>query len=329
MRFIVRRLMFYAVAFWAALTLNFMLPRLMPGSPLDGLVLRYQDVIRSNPAILQQLKEQLGSSDEPIWQAYPHYLADILTGNFGLTRESTAQAVPVSEIIGQTLPWSIFLVGTGFLLAFVVGTTLGMFAAWRRGGFTDNVLTPVLMALQSFPAFFLSLLAVYFLGLKAGWFPIQHAYSTDKEIAFSWAFFGDAFRHAQLPLLVIIAISAGGWLLGMRNVMINTISEDYVTMAQAKGLRDRMVMRRYAARNAILPPLTGFASFFASAVGGLILVEFVFSYPGVGLTIQQAALGHDYPLLQALLLLLAFTVLVANFIMDIVYVILDPRVRTA
>jgi peptide/nickel transport system permease protein len=328
-RFIVRRFLFYVVAFWAAITLNFMLPRLMPGSPLDGVLLRYQDVIRSNPGMLQQLKEQLGSDDAPIWSAYPHYMLDTLTGNFGLTRESTAQSVPVSEIIGQTLPWSIFLVGTGFLLAFVIGTTLGMFAAWRRGGFVDNVLTPVMMALQSFPAFFLSLLAVYFLGLKFGWFPIQHAYSNDMTIGFNWAFLSDAFRHAQLPLLVIIAISAGGWLLGMRNVMINTISEDYITLAQAKGLPDRRVMTRYAARNAILPPLTGFAAFFASAVGGLILIEYVFSYPGVGLAIQQAALGHDYPLLQALLLLLSFCVLLANLIMDIVYVILDPRVRTA
>jgi len=325
-RFILRRLTFYVIALWAALTLNFLLPRLMPGSPLDGLLLRYQDVIRSNPGILTQLKAQLGSSDEPIWQAYPHYLGDVFSGNFGI---STAQGVPVSEVIGNTLPWSIFLVGTGFLLSFAVGTTLGMFAAWRRGGFADNVLTPLLMALQSFPAFFLALLAVYFLGLKAGWFPIQHAYSNDTEVAFSRHFLSDAFRHAELPVLVIVAISAGGWLLGMRNVMINTVSEDYITMAHAKGLRDRRVMARYAARNAILPPLTGFAAFFASAVGGLILVEVVFSYPGVGLTIQQAALGHDYPLVQALLLLLAVCVLVANLIMDLLYAILDPRVRTS
>src|SRR5919202_5274520 len=298
----------------------------MPGSPLDGLLLRYQDVIRANPGILQTLKAQLGSADEPIWRAYPHYLCNVFTRHFGI---STAQGVPVTEVIGRTLPWSIFLVGTGFLLAFVVGSTLGMFAAWRRGGFVDNVLTPVLMALQSFPAFFLSLLAVYFLGLKAGWFPIQHAYGNGVDPGFNWAFLTDAFRHAQLPILVIIAISAGGWLLGMRNVMINTVEEDYITMAQAKGLRDRRVMARYAARNAILPPLTGFASFFASAVGGLILVEYVFSYPGVGLTIQQAALGHDYPLVQALLLTLSVCVLLANLIMDLVYVVLDPRVRAA
>jgi len=317
---------FYAVALWAAITLNFLLPRLMPGSPLDGLLLRYQDVIRNNPEIIKTLKAQFGSEDEPIWKAYPQYLHDVLTGNLGL---STAQGVPVTEVIAKTLPWSIFLVGVGFVLSFVVGTTLGMFAAWRRGGFTDNVLTPLMMALQSFPAFFLSLVAVYFLGLKLGWFPIQHAYSNETDIAFTGHFLADAFRHAQLPILIIIAISAGGWLLGMRNVMINTVAEDYITLAQAKGLSDRRVMTRYAARNAILPPLTGFASFFASAVGGLILIEVIFSYPGVGLTIQQAALGHDYPLVQALLLLLAVCVLVANLIMDVIYVILDPRVRNA
>ena len=143
----------------------------------------------------------------------------------------------------------------------------------------------------------------------------------------SWEFVGDAFRHAQLPILVIVALSVGGWMLGMRNVMITTVQEDYVTMARAKGLKDHQVMTGYAARNAILPPLTAFASFFASAVGGLILVEVVFSYPGVGLTLQQAALGHDYPVVQALLLVISFCVLLANFLMDCLYVFLDPRVR--
>jgi peptide/nickel transport system permease protein len=326
MRFILRRLIFYAIAFWAAITLNFLLPRLMPGSPLDAIISNYGQAIAQNPDIIPHLKAMYGSADEPIWIAYPHYLRDIFTGDLGI---SVAKQTPVGQIIGATLPWSIFLVGTGFICSFLVGTTLGMLAAWRRGGFVDNVLTPVMMTLQSFPAFFLSLVAVYFLGLKLGWFPIQHAYSNDVTIGFNWHFLTDAFRHAELPILVIIAISAGGWLLGMRNVMINTVAEDYVAFAHAKGLSDRRVMTRYAARNAILPPLTGFASFFASAVGGLILVEVVFSYPGVGLTIQQAALGHDYPLVQALLLLLSLCVLVANLIMDCVYVVLDPRVRSA
>ena len=202
-----------------------------------------------------------------------------------------------------------------------------MIAAWRRGGAVDNVLTPAFMALGAFPAFFSSLLAVYFLGLKFGWFPIQHAYDLGAEPGFNWGFLSSAFRHAQLPILIIVFVYAGGWLLGMRNVMINTIEEDYVGLAHAKGLRDWRVMTHYAGRNAVLAPLTGFAAQFGSAVGGLIFIEFVFSYPGAGLTLQQAALGSDYPLAQALLLFFAVCVLVANLIMDILYVVLDPRVR--
>jgi len=325
MRFLARRLLFYLLAFFVAITLNFLLPRLMPGSPLDGLILRYGDAIRSNPDMLKQLQASIGSED-PLWVAYPKYLENTFTGNLGI---STANQVPVTDVIRNTLPWSIFLVGIGFVLSFVIGTFFGMVAAWRRGGFVDTVGTPTLMALLSFPAFFLSLLAVYFLGFRLGWFPSQHAYSTDTVPAWSWHFATDAFRHAQLPILVVIALSVGGWMLGMRNVMITTVQEDYVAMARAKGLSDRRIRNGYAARNAILPPLTAFASFFASAVGGLILVEVVFSYPGVGFTLQQAALGHDYPVVQALLLVISFCVLLANFIMDCIYVVLDPRVRAS
>ena len=182
-----------------------------------------------------------------------------------------------------------------FVLAFVVGTTIGMIAAWRRGGTVDNVVVPTLLSLSAFPAFFTALVAVYFFGLKLGWFPLQHAYDTELEPGFNYTFLSSAFRHAQLPILIIMIAFAGGWVLNMRTVMINTIEEDYVAMAQAKGLRDRRVMTRYAGRNAILPPLNGFAAQFATAVGGLVFIEFVFSYPGAGFTLQQAALGKRLP----------------------------------
>jgi peptide/nickel transport system permease protein len=145
---------------------------------------------------------------------------------------------------------------------------------------------------------------------------------------FDWAFLSSAFRHSQLPILVIVAAFTGGWVLNMRTVMINTMGEDYVAMAHAKGLRDGRVMTRYAGRNAILPPLNGFAAQFASAVGGLVFIEYVFSYPGAGLTLQQAALGNDYPLTQALLLVFALCVIAANFVMDLLNLVLDPRART-
>jgi peptide/nickel transport system permease protein len=232
-------------------------------------------------------------------------------------------------VIGRVLPYSIFLVGVAFILSFVLGIVTGMVAAWRRGGTFDTVVVPVFMALSAFPAFFTGLLGVYFLGLRLHWFPIQHAYDSQLIPGFNWTFLSSVFRHSQLPILVVMAAYTGGWVLNMRTVMINTIGEDYVAMAHAKGLRDRRVMTRYAGRNALLPPLNGFAAQFASAVGGLVFIEYVFSYPGAGLTLQQAALGNDYPLTQGLLLIFALSVIAANFVMDLLNLALDPRVRSS
>jgi peptide/nickel transport system permease protein len=232
-------------------------------------------------------------------------------------------------VVARTIPYSLVLVGIAFVLAFVLGTAIGMVAAWRRGGGFDSIFMPIFMALAAFPAYFTALLLLYVFGLKLGWFPIQHAYDNGLVPGFNWTFVSSAVKHGFLPALVIVLAYAGGWALNMRTVMINTIDEDYVAMARAKGLRDRRIMTRYAARNAILPPLNGFAPQFATAVGGVIFVELVFSYPGAGYTLQQAALGADYPLTQALLLVFALCPIVANFIMDMLNVVLDPRVRTA
>jgi len=328
MRWFARRLVFYAFALWVALTINFLLPRLMPGSPIAGILQHLSPAqLASNPGIVQTYEALVGGGNNSIWQDYITYLGHIVHLDFGIS--TSHYPAPVSQVIGQTLPYSIFLVGVAFFLSFLIGTAIGMFAAWRRGGFVDSVFVPTFMTLSAFPAFFTALLGLYFLGLKLHWFPIQHAYDSSLSPGFNYAFLSSAFRHAQLPMLVILAAFTGGWMLNMRTVMINTIGEDYVTMAHAKGLRDRRVMSRYAARNAILPPLNGFAALFASAVGGLVFVEYVFSYPGAGLTLQQAVLGNDYALAQALLVVLSVCVIVANLLMDVFNLILDPRLRTA
>ncbi len=328
MRWFLRRLCFYGLAIWVAITLNFLLPRLMPGSPIGGLLQRLTpSQIQSNPGIIETYKIMLGGGGGSMFHQYLTYLGNVSRFNFGISTSN--YPTPVSEVIGRTLPYSIFLVGIAFVISFVFGVTIGMIAAWRRGGIVDKLAVPSLLALAAFPAFFTSILAVYFFGLKLGWFPIQHAYDSNVVPGYNWTFVSSAFRHAQLPMIVIILVFAGGWVLNMRTVMINTIGEDYVAMAQAKGLRDRRVMTRYAGRNAILPPLNGFAALFASAVGGLVFIEFVFSYPGAGFTLQQAALGSDYPLTQGLLFVFALCVIMANLIMDVLNLILDPRVRTA
>lgn len=172
------------------------------------------------------------------------------------------------------------------------------------------------------------MLTVYFIGLKAGWFPINHAYSDNVQIGWSPGFIGSAAYHAALPVITFLLYSIGGWLLGMRNVMINILSEEYITMAQAKGLSDRRVMFRYAARNALLPQITSFAIALGYIITGLVLIEDVFAYPGVGYTLVQAVQASDYPLMQALFLLITVTVLGANFLADLLYVRLDPRARS-
>jgi peptide/nickel transport system permease protein len=328
MRWFLRRVVFYVFAGWVALTLNFLLPRLMPGDPIGGVLQRLSPAqIQANPGIVQTYQALLGGGKGSLWHDYLVYLRRLAHLNFGISTSNYPASV--SEVIGRVLPYSIFLVGVAFLISFVLGTTIGMIAAWRRGGGIDTVVVPTLMALSAFPAFFTALLGVYFLGLKLHWFPIQHAYDSGLLPGFNWAFLTSALRHSELPILVIVSAYTGGWVLNMRTVMINTISEDYVAMAHAKGLRDRRVMTRYAGRNAILPPLNGFAAQFAGAVGGLVFVEYVFSYPGAGLTLQQAALGADYPLTQGLLLVFAFCVIASNFVMDLLNFVLDPRVRTS
>jgi len=300
----------------------------MPGNPAGGVLARLSpSQIQANPGIIQTYEALLGGGNKSVWQDYTAYLHRLSHFNLGISTSN--YPAPVSEVIGRTLPYSIVLVGIAFVLAFIIGTGIGMIAAWRRGGPVDSFVVPTLMGLGAFPAFFTALLGVYFFGLKLGWFPIQHAYDSGIVPGYNWTFISSAVRHAELPVLVIMAAFTGGWVLNMRTVMINTISEDYVAMAQAKGLKDRRVMTRYAGRNAILPPLNGFAAQFASAVGGLVFVEYVFSYPGAGLTLQQAALGNDYPLTQGLLLVFAFAVIAANFIMDMFNFVLDPRVRTS
>jgi len=326
MRWFLRRLAFYVFAIWLALTITFLIPQLMPGDPIGGLLQHLTPAqIQANPGIIETYEKIFGGKGQSVWAAYWQYLGRAVHLNFGLSTSN--YPTPVNEVIARTLPYSIVLVGVSFVFAFILGTTIGMIAAWRRGGTFDTIFVPIFMALGAFPAYFTALLIVYFLGLKLGWFPIQHAYGLDTTPGLNWPFISSAVDHGILPGLVIVLAFAGGWVLNMRTVMINTISEDYVSMAQAKGLKDRRVMTRYAARNAILPPLNGFAPQFATAVGGVIFVELVFSYPGAGYTLQQAALGKDLPLTQALLLVFAICPIIAMFLTDIANLFLDPRIR--
>jgi peptide/nickel transport system permease protein len=326
-RYVYRRFAFYLVALWASVTLNFLLPRLIPGSPLDAFMARFHDQLKNNPHMMDSLRSVLGGSNASLPVQYVQYLGSLLHGDFGVSYSQFPARV--SDILAATVPWTLFLAGVSTILAGVIGTLLGILASWRRGGVIDAVLTPLTMFSQSLPPFFVALVLLYFLGFVAGWFPLQHAYGDTVHPGFNLAFLADVAWHATLPVLAIMLLSLGGWMLGMRSVMINVLADDYITMAQAKGLSDRRVMLTYAARNALLPQLTSFAITVGYVVSGLLLIEYVFSYPGVGYTLVNAVEATDYPLMQALLLLITLAVLLANLIADLLYARLDPRVRTS
>lgn len=324
MRYLLRRIGFYLVALWAAVTLNFLIPRLMPGDPVLLLVAKLQG--RLDPHAIDALRLQFGlDKQQGLVTQYFNYLVDLFHGNFGIS--INYYPTPVSEVISTGIAWTLVLVGTSAVISFVVGTTLGAIAAWRRGTWFDTVFSPLLTFFQAIPYFWLALLLLYILGLDLKWFPLGFGYSIDLDPGFNLTFILDAAYHAILPAFTIVISSVAGWMLGMRNAMLNTLAEDYVLMAQAKGLSERRVLVTYAARNAILPNITGFAISLGFVIGGALLTEIVFSYPGIGFILLQAVQAEDFPLMQALFLVIALAVLIANFLADIFYVVLDPRVR--
>jgi peptide/nickel transport system permease protein len=256
---------------------------------------------------------------------YWRYLNNLVHGNLGLSISFFPS--PVGQVIAQSLPWTLVLVGTSAVISFVLGTFLGIVAAWKRGSWLDRTLAPSLTFLSAIPYFWLALIVLYVLGFELKIFPLSGAYDLSLEPVFSGDFLLSAVQHALLPALTIVVSSIAGWMLGMRNAMLTTLAEDYVIMAEAKGLSDQRVMLAYAARNAILPNITGFALSLGFVVSGALLTEIVFSYPGLGYILLQAVLNSDYPLMQAVFLVIALAVLGANFFADILYVVLDPRTR--
>jgi peptide/nickel transport system permease protein len=325
MVYMLKRFGFYLVAFWVSLTLNFFLPRFMPGDPVSRMVARLQGQIR--PDQVEALRESFGLSDAPLWEQYVRYLGQIFTGNLGFS--ISRFPTPVIDVISGVIGWTFLLGFVSLIIAVVIGNVLGILAAWRRGGVLDSVVPPFLVFIGSFPYFWLGMGLLYLFGVVLGWFPLRHAYAVGTTAEFSLAFISDVAYHLILPATSIVLVSVGGWMLGMRNTMIATNAEDYIVMAEAKGLRPNRVMMSYAARNALLPSVTAFGMSLGFVVGGALLTEVVFAYPGVGYTLLAAVQNLDYPLMQGLFLTITTFVLIANFLVDIVYVRLDPRVRVS
>ena len=323
MPFIVRRLVFYLVAAWVALTANFFIPRAMPGNAVEDIMSKFPNL---QPSAVKALQAMLGVAHPgSIWHQYFAYLDDVFHFNFGI--DVTEYPAKVSSLLVETIPWTLVLVGSATIIAFVLGTGLGILAGWRHGGWLDRVL-PGLMFFQAVPYFFLALILLEVFAISVHAFPLGQGYAGGLIPGWHWAFIGSAIYHSLLPAFTSVITSVAGWMLQMRNVMITTIGEDYVLAGQAKGLRNRRVVFTYAARNALLPQLQGFGLALGFVVSGAIVMEIVFSYPGIGLLLLNAVTSNDFPLMQAIFLVITFTVLLANLIVDLVIVLVDPRART-
>ena len=323
MRYLFSRLLFYFVAFFIAISFNFLLPRLMPGDPVDALFAGAAG--RMDPSQMDAVRAMYGFSEGTMLEQYGSYVVSVFSGDLGPS--ILMYPTEVTRVLGFTFPWTLFLVGIGVVAAILLGLVIGTIAAYRRGGWFASIMPPVTAVISSMPAVVTALLLFYFFGLKLQWFPLSYAADPAMEPGWHGAYLKSVAYHAVLPLFVIIMVSLSQWVMVMRNSMINVLGEDMVTMAEAKGLSSSRIMLRYAARNAVLPVVTSVAMGLGFAVAGQIFIEIVFNYPGVGNTLLKAINARDYPLVQALLLLIVLFVLIGNFIADLTYLWLDPRLR--
>jgi len=325
MRFVLRRLGFFVITTWAAVSLNFLIPRLMPGNPVQALEAQHPHL---GPNAIHALTVLLGGGfQQSLFVQYLEYWKHVVTFNFGVSI-TTSFGTPVNTMVFHALPWTLGLVGVTTVFSFIIGTFIGLVSAWRRGSWLDSALPPIFVITSAFPYFWVGLLLIYLFAIRLGVLPQQGAYNFLSDTpALQWHYLVDVLEHAILPALTILITSIGGWILTMRNNVITVLADDYVRMARAKGLKPWRIMWAYAGRNAILPNLTGFAMSLGFVVSGAIVVEYVFNYPGVGTMLLTAVNGLDYPLMQALFLLITLAVLLSVLGADVVTAILDPRTR--
>ena len=325
MRIPLRRLGVYCVAFLFAIVMNFTVPRLMPGSPVDGMIAQLGP--RATPAAIEAIKARFGAVDQPVWEQFVDYIKGLATFDLGVSVKY--YPMTVTEVLGRSAGWTAFLVVTAIIFSLCVGVSLGAVAAWRRGGRFDAFVSPFSVVLIAIPPVIIALATLFTFGVTLRWFPVGYAYNPDLDPGLNFTFFGSVFYHAIMPVLTLSPFLIGEFQTTMRSSMISVLGEDFVTMGRAKGLGETAVMFSYAARNAMLPVLTNLALMLGAVFGGSIVIEIVFNYPGLGLTLFTASVARDYPVIQGQLLLMTLATLGANLLVDIIYGFVDPRIREA
>ncbi len=294
----------------------------MPGSPVDALFAAAGG--KMDMAQMDAVKEMYGFVDGSLFEQYIAYIKSVFTLDLGPS--VLMFPTEVTKVIGMALPWTMFLALGSLIVALIIGVSIGTYASYRREGLFGQIVPPVLAFISNFPYVVTALLLFYIFALQLEMFPLGYTYDPMITPGFTWEFISSVATHAVLPMGSMILVGIATWVFNMRNAMINVLGEDYVTMAEAKGLTSFRVMYRYAGRNAILPVATAIAMAIGFSFAGSILTEVVFNYQGLGNILLKGITARDYPLIQAILLILVTAVLTANFIADLLYVWLDPRI---
>jgi peptide/nickel transport system permease protein len=327
-RYFLGKIGWYLIVFVVALILNFWLPRLLPGNPVDSLVANMTrgggasgDAVN---AIYENYMKEFGL-DQPRWKQFLNYVGHVLQGDLGTSFGQYPASV--NSLIAQALPWSIALVLPAIIIGWVVGNVVGALAAFK-GGWFDRGMFLTTLFLSAIPPYCVAILLLFVAAVQGGFFPVGGAYSFGLSPEFSLAFFGDAITYYWLPFWSIVLVYIGGQAVGMRSMAIYENGADYVNYGRGLGLRDNTTVR-YIFRNAMLPQITGLALSIAGVIAGSLIIELVFSYPGLGSLLFAAISQSDYPVIQAIMLLITLVMLAANFIVDLMYGIIDPRIRAA
>jgi len=320
-RYLIRKILTYMLAFIVGVTIDFGIPRLMPGDPIQSMLSKFSLQSASYTAQYNAFAKVFGTN-LPLWQQYLNYWKGMFTGNLGLS--VWAPPAHVTTLIFQALPYTLALLIPAVTLSYFVGNRLGAAAARRK--WLDNSVLPLGYVFQAIPYPFLALLVPYLFGIVWHVFPLSHAYDQGLLPAWNWTFVSSLLQHWFLPFLTLFIVSVGGWAIGMRNLVIYELENDSSRYMRALGANERVV-RRYAYRSASLPQLSGLALALGVVIGGSIVTEVAFQYPGLGTLIFNAVTNNDFFLLQGIFIFMVIGVLVANFVIDLVYLAVDPRTR--
>jgi len=328
-RYYGKKILWYIATLFCALALNFFLPRLMPGDPIaamvataigDGAILGAEHIMY----IERQFIEQFGL-DRPLPVQFFIYLGNIIRGDFGTSFLQAPRQV--ADIIGESIMWTLALQIPAIIVGWILGNTLGAIAAYVRKGFDKGVL-PMFIFISNIPAFGLAIVFLWIFAVNLQWFPLGGGFAFDMVPHRSMAFVMSVLRHYQLPFLTMVLIAMGGQAIGMRSMSIYELNADYVKYARFLGIKNSKIIR-YVFRNAMLPQITGLAFALGAMVGGNIVAETIFNYPGIGTTILSSIRGGDYPVISAATLIITLMILVANLVIEIVYGLLDPRIKAS